>query len=157
MVILKKLLCDVWKLKANDTKCKLFVISRANMLCSNVDSVLKSKPASLLIEANVEKQAEASAKSRLTTSITDQIGASSGAIASSPSPSSAAAAAAVVVVVASPLPSSSTVNRRRKIMLKDFKGLSHYKQAALLVDSCSHHNLHADVKIETQMLGIGEL
>ncbi|EPB82591.1 hypothetical protein HMPREF1544_10675 [Mucor circinelloides 1006PhL] len=105
------------------------------MLCSNVDSVLKSKPASLLIEANVEKQAEASAKSCLTTSITDQIGASSGAIASSPSPSSAAAAAAVVVVVASPLPSSSTVNRRRKIMLKDFKGLSHYKQAALLVDS----------------------
>lgn len=129
MAILKELLCDVWKLKANDTKCKPFVISRANMLCSNVDSVLKSRPAILLIEANVEKQSEASAKSRLTTSITDQIGASSGAIASSSSPSSAAA-------VASPPPSSSAVKRRRKIMPKDFKGLSHYKQAALLVDSC---------------------
>lgn len=55
MDILKELLCDVWRLKANDTKCKPFVISRANMLCSIVDSVLKSRPASLLIEANVEK------------------------------------------------------------------------------------------------------
>ncbi|KAL7326468.1 hypothetical protein PS15p_208810 [Mucor circinelloides] len=72
-------------------------------------------------------QSEASAKSRLTTSITDQIGASSGAIASSSSPSSAAA---------SPPSSSSAVKRRRKIMPKDFKGLSHYKQTALLVDSC---------------------
>lgn len=55
MVILKELLCDVWKPKANDTKCKPFVISIANMLCSIVDSGLKSRPASLLIEANVEK------------------------------------------------------------------------------------------------------
>ncbi|KAL7311203.1 hypothetical protein PS15m_008991 [Mucor circinelloides] len=75
-----------------------------------------------------DEQSEASAKSRLTTSITDQIGASSGAIASSSSPSSAAA---------SPPSSSSAVKRRRKIMPKDFKGLSHYKQTALLVDSCS--------------------
>ncbi|KAI7881223.1 uncharacterized protein EV154DRAFT_555220 [Mucor mucedo] len=125
MDILKELLCNVWRLKANDTKCKPSVISRANILCSVVGSALKSRPASLLIEANVEKQSEASAKSRLTTSITDQIGVSSGAIASSSSPSSAAAA------VASPLPSSSAIS----------KELSLYKKAGFLVDSCGSKDI----------------
>lgn len=55
MDILKELLCEVWRLKANDTKSKPFVISRANMLCRIVDSFSKSRPAGLLIEANVEK------------------------------------------------------------------------------------------------------
>ena len=58
MALWKELLGKVRMLKGNDTRCKHFVISWANMLCSHVDSVLKSRPASLIIEANVERESK---------------------------------------------------------------------------------------------------
>lgn len=55
LIMLKEVLIDAWTQKANDTNCKPCVIARAIMLHGSVGNVLKSRPAGLLIEANVVK------------------------------------------------------------------------------------------------------
>ncbi|KAG1136481.1 hypothetical protein G6F37_011640 [Rhizopus arrhizus] len=45
------------------------------------------------------------------------------------------------VTIASSSPATAAVKRRKKIMPKGFKGLSDYKQAVLLVDSCDTNRM----------------